>query len=85
MTANSYEVVVRGRLGPTLVSAFEGFDVTGVEHGCTHFVGLVIDQARLHSMIERLRDLNIELISLNRLPSLESRHRHDDGAGHPRD
>jgi hypothetical protein len=67
VTATSYEIVVKGRLGPTLVAAFDGFEVTGVDHGRTHFVGRMVDQARLHGMLERLRDLNIELISVNRV------------------
>jgi hypothetical protein len=68
VTATSYEIVVKGRLGPTLVAAFDAFEVTGIDHGHTHLVGRMIDQARLHSLLERLRDLNIELISVNRLP-----------------
>jgi hypothetical protein len=71
VTASRFEVVVRGRLGSALVAAFEGFEVARVDRGCTHLVGWVIDQARLHSMLERIRDLNIELISLNPLPDLE--------------
>jgi hypothetical protein len=67
--AGNYEVVVRGRLSPTLIAAFEGFDVTRVEQGSTHLVGWVLDQARLHSTLELLRDLNIELVSVNYLPA----------------
>jgi hypothetical protein len=81
VTSTGYEIVVKGRLGPTLVAAFDGFEVTGMNHGHTHFVGWVIDQARLHSMFERLRDLNIELISVNRLPDIDQS-RHEDDLGH---
>lgn len=78
MTSTGYEIVVKGRLGPTLVAAFDGFEVTCVDRGHTHFVGWVMDQARLHSMFERLRDLNIELISVNRLPDADRSRRQDD-------
>ena len=78
MPAGNYELVVRGRLSPTLLAAFEGFDVTRFEHGSTHLVGWVLDQARLHSTFEMLRDLNIELVSVNYLPTSEPRRRHDD-------
>lgn len=78
MIAGNYEVVVRGRLSPTLVAAFEGFDVTRVEQGSTHLVGWVLDQARLHSTLELLRDLNIELVSVNYVPATQLRRRHDD-------
>jgi len=76
VTATSYEIVVKGRLGPTLASAFDGFEATGVDHGHTHLVGRMIDQSRLHSVLERLRDLNIELISVNRLPDNDQSRRH---------
>jgi hypothetical protein len=79
VTAGNYELVVRGRLSPTLAAAFEGFDVTRVEHGATHLVGWVRDQSGLHSMLELLRDLNIELVSVNAVPTSEPRRRHDDG------
>jgi hypothetical protein len=78
VTAGNYELVVRGRLSPTLVGAFEGFDVARVEHGATHLVGWVRDQCRLHSTLDLLRDLNIELVSLNAVPTSEPRRRRDD-------
>ena len=63
--ARSFEVVVKGRLSPTLTAAIDGFEVSRCEDGFTHLVGWVPDQARLHSTLELLRDLNIELISVN--------------------
>ncbi len=65
MSARSFEVVVKGRLSPTLTAAIDGFEVSRCEDGFTHLVGWVPDQARLHSTLELLRDLNIELISVN--------------------
>ena len=78
MTAGKYELVVRGRLSPTLVAAFEGFDVTRFEHGSTHLVGWIRDQSRLHSTLDLLRDLNIELVSVNAVPTSEPRRRRND-------
>jgi hypothetical protein len=63
--AKSFEIVVKGRLSPTLTAAIDGFEVIRCDHGLTHLVGWVPDQARLHSTLELLRDLNIELISVN--------------------
>jgi hypothetical protein len=63
--AARFEIVVKGRLSPTLTTAIEGFDVSHCERGETHLVGWVADQARLHGTIELLRDLNIELVSVN--------------------
>jgi len=63
--AETFEIVVKGRLSPTLVAAINGFEVSRCDHGLTHLVGWVPDQARLHSVLELLRDLNIELASVN--------------------
>jgi hypothetical protein len=65
MSARSYEIQVKGTLSPTLVTAIEGFEVSCVEQGRTTLVGWVPDQARLFSTLQLLRDLNIELVSLN--------------------
>ena len=64
----TFEIVVKGRLSPTLVAALEGFEVSRCDQGLTHLVGWVPDQARLHSLLELLRDLNIELASVNPAP-----------------
>jgi hypothetical protein len=65
VTAECFEIVVRGRLSPTLMAALDGLELTRCDDGQSHLVGWVPDQARLHSLLERLRDLNIELTSVN--------------------
>ncbi len=72
MGAESFEIVVRGRLSPTLVVALDGFEVRCFDEGLTHLVGFVPDQSRLHSLLELLRDLNIELVSVNPVGVLPS-------------
>jgi hypothetical protein len=67
--AEIFEIVVKGRLSPTLVAALDGFEVSRCDDGMTRLVGWVPDQAGLHSLLERLRDLNIELTSVNPAPS----------------
>ena len=71
MNAGSFEIVVKGRLSPTLIAAMDGFEVSRCELGLTHLVGWVPDQARLHGTLEMLRDLNIELVSVNPAASPE--------------
>ena len=71
MNAGSFEIVVKGRLSPTLIAAMDGFEVSRCELGLTHLVGWVPDQARLHGTLEMLRDLNIELVSVNPTASPE--------------
>ena len=65
MNTERFEAVVKGRLSPTLIAAIDGFEVSRCDRGETHLVGWVPDQARLHSTLELLRDLNIELVSVN--------------------
>ena len=75
MNAGSFEIVVKGRLSPTLIAAMDGFEVKRCDLGLTHLVGWVPDQARLHSTLELLRDLNIELVSVNPMESPEPKAR----------
>jgi hypothetical protein len=65
LNAQRFEIVVKGRLSPTLIAAIDGFEVSRCDNGETHLLGWVPDQARLHSTLELLRDLNIELVSVN--------------------
>lgn len=65
--AEAFEIVIRGRLSPSLVAALGEFQVRSVTSGQTLLVGCVTDQAQLHSALETLRDLNIELVCLNRV------------------
>jgi hypothetical protein len=65
VTTELYEIVIKGTLGPAVAAAFPGFTVTYIEHGRTHLVGPIEDQARLHGLLEVLGGLNIELISVN--------------------
>jgi hypothetical protein len=65
LDATRFEIVVKGRLSPTLIAAIKGFDVIRCDQGLTHLVGWVSDQARLHSIFDLFRDLNIELVSVN--------------------
>lgn len=66
------EVVVRGRLGPDLIAALQGFTVAAVADGRTSLVGQICDQARLIGLLEMLDELHIEVVSVNPVaPSAE--------------
>ena len=67
-----YEIVIRGRLSSRYQSAFD--DVTVVPcAGQTTLRADVVDQSRLYGLLNRLRDLGIELIRVDRISG-------DDGA-----
>ncbi|MGA3147802.1 MAG: hypothetical protein ABSF33_10020 [Acidimicrobiales bacterium] len=65
MSVERFEIVVRGKLSPDLVTALDGFDVSHCTDGLTHLVGPVPDQAKIHGLFRSLNDLNIELVSVN--------------------
>jgi hypothetical protein len=53
-------IIVRGRLSNRLANTFEG--MTPVRHaGRTELVGQITDQAQLHGLLARIRDLGLEL------------------------
>jgi hypothetical protein len=64
---SEYELVVRGRLGPRLITAIDGFDVVEVVADQTHLRGWLPDQAALHARLDVLADLQIELVSVRRV------------------
>jgi hypothetical protein len=59
-----YRVVVRGRLGEHLTGAFEHLELDS-QPGESSLTGTFADQAQLHGLLDRLRDLGIQLISVN--------------------
>lgn len=65
MSIRTFEVVVRGRLGPALLAAFGGFEAAHFDGGLTHLRGQVPDQEVLYQLFRQLSDLNIELVSVN--------------------
>ena len=59
-----YRVVVRGRLGSSFASAFSEFELES-HKGETSLTGSFADQAQLHGLLDRLRDLGIPIVSVN--------------------
>jgi hypothetical protein len=62
-----YELRVRGVLEPHWSAWFEGLQVTSDERGQTIIAGPVTDQAALHGLLAKVRDLGLELLSVRRL------------------
>jgi hypothetical protein len=59
-----YEICVRGRLGERWAAWFDGLDVTADTNGTTVLSGDVVDQAALHGLLHKLRDIGLPLVSL---------------------
>ena len=64
-----YEIRVKGHLGPRWSAWFDGLSLTSEDDGTTVIAGPVIDQAALHGLLQKLRDVGIPLVSLRELPS----------------
>ena len=67
-----YEIVVEGHLGARWAAWFDGFAITSEADGTTVLRGFVVDQAALHGLVQRLRDIGIPLISLTPLEASTS-------------
>jgi hypothetical protein len=59
-----YRIVVRGRLGEHLASAFEHLALE-TRPGESVLSGTLADHAQLYGLLDRLRDLGIPLVSVN--------------------
>ena len=58
-----YAIRIKGLLDPHW-EWLEGLTVTHIEHGETILSGLIVDQAALHGLLARIRDLNLTLLSV---------------------
>ncbi len=62
-----YEFRVKGQLRSDWSDWFEGLTVTPLDDGDTLLSGCLADQAALHGVLARIRDLNLIVISLRQL------------------
>ena len=59
-----YQIRIKGHLGREWTDWFEGLTITLEEDGDTLLTGPVIDQAALHGLLKKVRDLGMPLISV---------------------
>lgn len=62
-----YEIRVKGHLASFWSETFDGMQIALTPNGETILSGAVADQAALHGLLARIRDLNLILISVNRV------------------
>jgi hypothetical protein len=62
-----YRIAVRGRLSGRLASAFEGFALEPANEYSV-LAGEIRDQAHLYGILDRVRDLGLELVSVDEDP-----------------
>ncbi len=62
-----YQIRIQGHLGRQWTEWFEGLTITLDDNGETLLTGPVVDQAALHGLLRKVRDLGMPLLSVIRL------------------
>lgn len=62
-----YEIRVKGHLNNRWAEWFEGLTIIREANGETVLSGPVVDQAALHGLLRRVRDLGLPLLSVNQV------------------
>ena len=74
-----YQILVRGQLRPEWSGWFDEMDLEATPDGCTWIRGTVADQAALHGLLAKIRDLNLGLVSLSGEVAVKGSGREEDG------
>jgi hypothetical protein len=61
-----YQIRIKGHLGREWTNWFSGLTIT-LDNGETLLTGSVVDQAALHGVLKKVRDLGMPLLSVNRV------------------
>jgi len=62
-----YQIRLQGHLDPQWAEWFDGLTITLVPNGATLLTGPVVDQAALHGLLKKVRDLGMPLLSVMRV------------------
>jgi len=65
----AYQVLVKGHLGSHWANWFDGLDVAQKDDGHTLIIYPAADQAALHGLLKKIRDLGLPLVSVIQLPA----------------
>jgi hypothetical protein len=67
-----YQIRLKGHLDSQWTDWFEGLTITLEENGDTLLTGPVIDQAALHGLLKKVRDLGMPLVSVSPVESSQA-------------
>ena len=62
-----YEIRLRGHLDSRWAAWFDGLSLTNESDGTTIISGPVVDQAALHGLLQKVRDLGLPLVSVTQV------------------
>lgn len=63
-TVHHYRIRLQGHLGPQWSPWFEGLTICLEENGQTLLSGPLVDQAALHGVLKKVRDLGLPLLEV---------------------
>jgi hypothetical protein len=69
-----YQIRIKGHLNAQWRGWFEGLAITLEEDGDTRLTGPVVDQAALHGLLKKVRDLGMPLVSVSPLEHGQTDH-----------
>ena len=67
MDATDYQIRVRGHLDERWFRWFEGLSILLTPEGETLITGAALDQAALHALLNRIRDMGLELVAVQQV------------------
>ena len=72
MAQDRYQIRVKGHLSSDWSDWFDGFTITNGEDGETLLCGLIVDQAALYGLLNKISNLGLPLLSVNRVQREEA-------------
>jgi hypothetical protein len=80
MVQEQYQIRVKGHLGPQWEGWFDGLTITNDEQGEALLSGPLPDQAALHGVLTKIRDLGLPLLEVHRVATESSEKGQEAGA-----
>jgi hypothetical protein len=77
----TYTIRLLGHLGPMWSDWFDGMSISNLPNGETELVGELADEAALHGVLVKIRDLGLPLVRLQRIGTNRRHRQHHPEAG----
>lgn len=66
-SSRRYEIRLKGHLAPRWAVWFDGLSLTNEDGGTTVIRGDVVDEAALHGLLQKVRDIGLPLVSVHKI------------------